>query len=75
MKVLDTTLYNPCQVRVAAPRGPARRTTHETCGQDAIPDGRHGMRVHSTCCSGGSYTGRRCAATQLHWTLPLRHSV
>ena len=69
MKVLDTTLYNPCQVRVAAPRGPARRTIHETCGQDVVPDGRYGMRIHRACRSGSSGAGRRRADPVLYRTL------
>jgi hypothetical protein len=73
---LDTTLYNPCQVRVAAPRGPARRTIHETCGQDVIPDGRYDLRVYSTCRSGSSGTGGRRADPVVHRTkLPLRWPV
>ena len=70
-------LYNPCQVRVAAPRGPTLgEYFHETCGQDVVPDGRSNLCNLSASRSGGSNIGGRCASTMLHRTrVPLEASI
>lgn len=45
--------------------------SHETCGQDYVPDGRFGLRVRGSCYPDGSSSRRRTHATvQTHDRLP-----
>jgi|ERR1700690_2340442 hypothetical protein len=75
-RILDTTLYNPCPVRVAAPRRPVLGEQSNESSQDVVPDGRSDLRIHSACRAGGSYTVGRRADTGMHRTwVPLRYLV